>query len=254
MIGKERMEVEPLTSGALPANLLQVYLLGLVDFEAALGLQRRLVYQMAGDRTSAALLVCEHPPLITVGREGSRMHILCEPDELRARRWSVRWINRGGGCLLHLPGQLALYPILPLDQRGLGLQAYLDRLHEVLAALLDDFDIRARTRQEKTGLWVGPRPVAGVGVAVRDWVSYHGAFLNVNPDLEPFHQVRWGHAAEGPMTSLERERHGPLRPALVRQRFLEHFADRFSFSGTALFFGHPSLSQKAPSDAIAASS
>src|SRR5260370_23989127 len=76
---------------------LQVYLLGPVDFEAALALQRLLVYQVAGDRSCAALLLCEHPPLITVGREGSRAHVLCEAEELRARRWPVRWVNRGGG-------------------------------------------------------------------------------------------------------------------------------------------------------------
>ena len=93
-----------LTSGTEPA-LLQVYLLGVVDFEAALALQRRLAYEVAGDRDRAALVVCEHPPLITVGRQGSRAHILCDPDELHARRWRVRWVNRGGGCGMLPPGQ-----------------------------------------------------------------------------------------------------------------------------------------------------
>src|SRR5262245_24795126 len=109
-------------------TVLQTYLLGLVEFEAALVLQRMFVYQVAGDRGRAALLLCEHPPLITVGRQGSRGHIHLEPEELTALRWPVRWVNRGGGCLLHLPGQLAAYPILPLDAFGLGLQGYLDRL------------------------------------------------------------------------------------------------------------------------------
>ena len=95
---------------------LQVYLLGSIDFESALALQRRLIYQVAGERSGAALVLCEHPPLITVGRQGSRSHILCDSEELRARRWKVRWVNRGGGCLLHQPGQLAVYPILPLDR------------------------------------------------------------------------------------------------------------------------------------------
>src|SRR5262245_30846503 len=92
----------PLQSEAAEAGaLVQVYLLGPVEFEAALALQRRLAYHVAGDRDVAALLLCEHPPLITVGRQGSWAHILCEPEELKARRWQVRWVNRGGGCLLH---------------------------------------------------------------------------------------------------------------------------------------------------------
>src|SRR5712691_2322736 len=136
---------------------LQVYLLGSVEFEAALALQQRLAYQVAGDRNHAALVLCEHPPLITVGRQGSRSHLLCEPEELRARRWRVRWVNRGGGCLLHLPGQLAIYPILPLDRLALGLQSYLDRLHNVVAQVLGDFSVRAQTRPGRPGLWVGER-------------------------------------------------------------------------------------------------
>ncbi len=232
--------------------LLQVYLLGAVEFEAALGLQRRLVYQVAGDRDTAALILCEHPPLITVGRSGSRAHILWEPDELKARRWAVRWVNRGGGCLLHLPGQLAIYPILPLDRFGLGVQAYLDRLRRALVDLLSDFNIKAQTRPNKAGLWVNSRPIAEVGIAVRQWVSYFGAALNVHPDLELFRSLRTGGPEDGPMTSLVRERNAPLRPALVRERFLEHFTRHFPCARVSLFFSHPSLSRKAPSDAVTA--
>jgi lipoyl(octanoyl) transferase len=231
---------------------LQVYLLGLVEFEAALALQRRLAYTVAGDRQSAALVVCEHPPLVTVGREGSRAHILCEPEELQARQWRVRWVNRGGGCLLHAPGQLAVYPILPLDRLGLGLQAYLDKLHEVVADVLDDFTVHAQTRPGYPGVWVTGRPIAGCGVAVRDWVSYFGVYLNVAPDLEPFRRVRFaGSETHGHMTSLARERRGLVRPAHVRQQLLEHFGTRFGIANVALFSDHPSLGKRASSDAVA---
>jgi len=234
-------------------SALQVYLLGAVEFEAALSLQRQLVYQVTGDRKSAALVLCEHPPLITVGRQGSAAHILYEPEELRARRWRVRWLNRGGGCLLHLPGQLAIYPILALDHLGLGVQDYLDRLQGILVDVLDDFGVRGEGRPERAGVWVGVRPVAGVGIAVRDWVAYYGAALNINPDLPPFRQVRFSAQTREPMTSLERERHGPLRPSLVRERLMELFAARFGFARIALFSGHPLLGRKAPADAVAAS-
>src|SRR5262252_2625833 len=110
----------PVTGGSADIAL-QAYLLGTVDFDAALALQRQLVYQVGGERDQAALVLCEHPAAITVGRQGSRAHILYEPEELHSLRWRVRWVNRGGGCLLHLPGQLAVYPILPLDRLGLGL-------------------------------------------------------------------------------------------------------------------------------------
>jgi lipoate-protein ligase B len=109
-----------------------------------------------------------------------------------------------------------------------------------------------RVRLSERGLWIGNRPIAALGAAVRDWVTYYGGWLNVNPDLELFRQVRCGRRGDGPMTSLERERRGPLRPSLVRERLLEHFTARFGFARTALFFDHPSLCRKAPSDALPA--
>src|SRR4026209_1320262 len=106
---------------------LRAYLLGSVDFDAILRLQRRLVYEIAGDRLASALILCEHPPIITVGRDGSRGHIRFAPQALAARGWPIRWVNRGGGCLLHSGGQIAAYFILALNQYKLDLHSYLDR-------------------------------------------------------------------------------------------------------------------------------
>ncbi|HKI30512.1 MAG TPA: lipoyl(octanoyl) transferase LipB [Gemmataceae bacterium] len=239
----------PPTPESAAGAALQAYLLGTVEFEAALALQRHLVYHVAGERERAALILCEHPPAITVGRQGSRAHILYEPEELRSLRWGVRWVNRGGGCLLHLPGQMAIYPILPLDRLGLGLQAYLDRLRQVIIDVLADFSVPATSGPDGAAVYVGARPVAHLGVAVRDWVSYYGAAFNVYPDLEPLRRVRTGPDAQ-PMTSLERERRGPLRAALVRERFLEHFVARFGFGRLSLFFNHPALGARAGSGTV----
>src|SRR5262245_15396510 len=245
------MNLDPPGRPAPDDTVLQVYLLGPVDFDAALTLQRRLAYEVGGDRRQAALVLCEHPPLITVGRQGSRAHILCDPDELRARQWPVRWVNRGGGCLLHAPGQLAVYPVLALDHFGLTVPAYLERLHAALVALAADFTVAAETRPDRPGVWAGGRLLAGVGVAVRDWVTYYGAVVNVNPALGLFRLVQCGGMGEPPMTSLERERRAPVRPSLVRERLVEHFTARFPVGRTAFFSDHPALGRKARSDALA---
>src|SRR5262249_29211653 len=205
---------------------------------------------IAGARDRAALILCDHPPLITVGRQGSRAHILYEPEELQALRWQVRWVNRGGGCMLHLPGQLAVYPILALDHFGLGLQEYLERLQAVLVDVLADFQIGGATRTEQAGVWVGSRRIAAIGVAVRDWVTYYGAMLNVSPNLEPFRRIRCGPGEEEPMTSLERGRHGPGRSAVVREHLGEHFTARFCFAQPGVFFDHPLLGRKTASGAV----
>jgi lipoyl(octanoyl) transferase len=234
--------------------VLRAYLLREVDFEESLALQRTLAFEISSQRDALALVLCEHARLITVGRQGGPGQILCGPEELRALRWRVRWVNRGGGCLLHTPGQLAIYSVVALDRHGLGLEAYVGRLQRVLAAVLDDFSVAAQERPGEAGLWVGRRQVAGVGVAVRDWVAYYGAVLNIDPDLTPFRLVQNGGPADGPMTSLVRERRGPLRPALVRQRLLEHYAAAFGCERTSIFFHHPLLRRPAPAGAIPAGS
>lgn len=249
------MYLEPLAPQEHPEldTVLQVYLLGLVEFEDVLQLQRRLAFEIAGAPEQAALIICEHPPLITVGRQGSWGHILFEQQELAAREWQVRWVNRGGGCILHLPGQLAIYPVLSLAHHQLGIRDYIERVQQVLIDLLDDFRIPAVGRDDAAGLWVGKRPIAALGIAVREWVAYYGAILNVNNDLGLFKLVRGQNADDDPMTSLVRERRGPLRFSLVRERLLEHFAHRFPFGRTTLFSDHPLIRRKVASDVVVAS-
>jgi lipoyl(octanoyl) transferase len=235
-----------------PSNVfLNVYLLGTVDFEDVLSLQRRLVYEVASEPDQAVLVVCEHPPLITVGRQGSREHIQFEPAELDRRGWAVRWVNRGGGCLFHAPGQFAVYPILPLDRMGLGIAEYLDRLQATLLEVALDSGAHAQRRPGQPGVWSGNRLLAHVGVAVRGWVSYFGAALNVNPCLEPFRKVHCG-GSDLPMTSLERERKLRIDPSMVRQRVVERFMERFSLERVAVYFGHPQLPGKADRYAVVA--
>src|SRR5436190_450593 len=215
---------------------LQVYLLGSLEFDDALRLQRSLVYQVRGDRARSALVLCGHPPLITVGRHGSPAQLDLDPDDRDPL--PVRWVSRGGGCLLHLPGQLAIYPILPLDRLRLGVGEYIERLHKVLLAVLDDFSIVGEVESARPDVRVGGRPVAFLGVSVRDWVSHFGAVLNVDPDLTLAREVmrlpedrRW--------TSVARERHGPLRPALLRERVVEHFGAVFGMDRREILFHHP---------------
>ena len=123
---------------------LEVRLLGCVDFDSAMLLQDRLVFELSSrDDTQGGLLMCEHPPLLTVGREGSREHILASQQELISRELEVRWLNRGGGCLVHAPGQLAVYPIVPLDRLGIGLSEFRRMLGECVIAMCRELRVAA---------------------------------------------------------------------------------------------------------------
>jgi lipoyl(octanoyl) transferase len=218
---------------------LEVYLLGLVDFDAALFLQERLMMDVAqGDDGRGALLVCEHPPLITIGREGSRADLCCESEDLTARQIEVRWLNRGGGTLVHLPGQLALYPILPLALRQLKLVDYRERLELAALDTCRELRVRAWRRSSRAGVFCRRGKIANVGVAVRSFVSSHGLFVNVNPPTDALALVRSG---DGPAASLASEHALPVAMSAVRESLIRRLAARLKFPRYHLYTGHPLL-------------
>jgi lipoyl(octanoyl) transferase len=240
------------------ADPLEIYLLGLVDFDDIQQVQRRLVYDL-GDRESGggALILCEHPPTISVGRSGSRAHILLDDEELRSRGVAVRWVNRGGGCVLHLPGQLAGYLALPLARSGLDVRRYLDGLNRVLIGVLDEFDLLGATRPDASGVFLGNARVASVGVAVNRWIAYHGFTLNVSTFLEPFEAIDeptgWPGRPMLRQTSMESRRQRPAPMAKVREAVIRRVEDVFGLERHHLYTHHPLIRRKVGTHAYAQS-
>jgi lipoyl(octanoyl) transferase len=232
---------------------LEIYLLGLVDFEEVQQLQRRLVYDL-GDRGSASLVLCEHPPTISVGRSGSRLHINADDAELRAMGIKVHWVNRGGGCVLHLPGQLAAYFALPLAPPGLNLQRYLDRLHAAIVGTLDEFDLRGASRPGAAGVFLGEARVASVGVAVNRWIAYHGLTVNVGPFLNSFGLIAEPGPGSGPypcfggsflrQTSMEARRQRPAPMSRVRETLIRQIETVFGLQRHHVYTDHPLIRRK----------
>ena len=151
--------------------------------------------------TPDELLLLEHEPVYTIGRT---------PDQssLRAAEklpHPVVRINRGGQATYHGPGQLVGYPILNLTDRGQDLHRYLRAIEEILIELLSGYEIHSQRREGLTGVWVGPRKIASIGVGVRRWISMHGFALNVCGDLAPFNEITPCGIAGVEMTNVERE-------------------------------------------------
>ncbi len=218
---------------------LEVYLLGLVDFDDMLALQRRLLYEF-GERPGGALVLCEHPPTISVGRGGSRAEILADDEELHSWGVRVRWVNRGGGCVLHLPGQITAYLVLPLEPRSIGLAKYLENLNQVIKAVLHEFDMRTQIHADAWGLCVGEERIATIGVAVRRWIAYHGFTLNVGPFLAPFRLLSDpGRSEPARVTSMEARRQRPAPMSMVRESLIRHVETIFELERHTLFTSHP---------------
>jgi lipoyl(octanoyl) transferase len=237
------------------ASPLEIYLLGLVDFEDVQLLQRKLIYEL-GERRGAGLILCEHPPTISVGRSGSRAHIAADDDELRALGIKVHWVNRGGGCVLHLSGQLAAYFIMPLESTGLTLAGYLERLHSAIVAVLDEFELKGSLRpDQQPGVYLGPARVATLGVAVSRWIAYHGFTINVGPSLDLFDLIRESGPCDGPLrqTSMEARRQRYTSMPRVREAVIRHMEDVFGLERHHVYTRHPLIRRKVLSHAYAPS-
>jgi len=209
---------------------LEVYLLPRTRWQDAFSLQQRLVYELGElPRSRAALILCEHPPILTVGRQGSRRHIRLDDDFLKANRIDVQWTNRGGGCWFQAPGQLAVYPIVPINPQRMGLERYRSALYRTVLDVLEEFGIPAERDVDATGVRVGDREIASVGIAVKDWVAYHGCTLNVCPNLDQFDEVQFNPKIDRPMTSMFRESRTPIRIEAVRESFIRAFVQTLGF-------------------------
>lgn len=210
---------------------LEVYLLPTTDWLDVLSLQRRLVYEIADEpRGRAALVLCEHFPIITVGRRGSRRHILVDESELTSRCVDVRWTNRGGGCWFHMPGQLVANVILPIDAQDAQLNVLRDGLYQTLLDVLGELGIVAEWNRRALGVLVGDRAIGHVGVAIKDWVSYHGCCLNVSAAPECVDWVQSCPDDHHGATSVFRELRLPVRMTSVRESFVRHFMRAFGFA------------------------
>jgi len=192
---------------SLPPAAVTVLDWGRTAYGMALAQQTALVERRIAGEIGDTLVFTEHEPVFTLGmRAGAEAHLLWDADRLTREGVTTAKTNRGGDITYHGPGQIVGYPIVSLNGRR-DLHAYLRFLEDVLIGAVGHCGLAASRREGKTGLWIGNRKVAAIGVAVRRWVTYHGFALNVNPDLAHFQGIiPCGiSAAEGTVTSLRAE-------------------------------------------------
>lgn len=214
----------------------------MISYADCLALQQRLVYEISGrDDGQIALLVCEHPNVITIGRGGTASDVDRNCGLVRHQQIKVRWVNRGGGCMLHSPGQLAVYPIVPLRWHGFTVGEYLSRLQNGLLKAFAEVGIQGTTFPGRHGIWGRTGQLAAVGVSVRSWVSYFGAYINVSPPLGMFRIVQTDRVTHTRMSSLVADRGPSVRMASVRTAVIRHLAESLGCQRYHLYTGHPLL-------------
>jgi len=198
---------------------------GLVNYVDALERQKKCVQSIIAGAPDH-LILCEHPPVLTLGRLTNPQSLLYQRKKIEERGVTIVNVDRGGDVTLHAPGQLIVYPIFNLNKHGKNLKAYMEKLQEVAVDLLKNFGILAISIGGQRGVYVGEDKIISIGVGVRQWVTYHGLGINVNTDLSLFDLIK-PCGLDVRMTSMQKLKGRPVPMKDVKAKVVEQFQKNF---------------------------
>jgi lipoyl(octanoyl) transferase len=179
-------------------------------------------------------LICEHPPVYTLGKSGNEENILISEKEMGLRGISFFKTNRGGDITFHGPGQVVGYPILDLENFYTDIGRYLRELEQVILLTLAEYGICGERSKGETGVWIDPgiqgreRKICAMGVRCSRWVTMHGFALNVNTDLTYFNNIIPCGIANKKVTSIEKELNKKVDMQEVKEKIQRNFENVFN--------------------------
>ncbi|HKN59767.1 MAG TPA: lipoyl(octanoyl) transferase LipB [Candidatus Acidoferrales bacterium] len=204
---------------------------GLIGYTAALELQHRLVDARKSGAVPDVLLLCEHPHVITLGRNGKMEHLRAGNRLLAQMNVEFQPADRGGDITYHGPGQIVGYPILDLTEHRRDVRWYVEQLEETMIRATADFGVRAKRAEGRHGIWAesdaGEEKLAALGVHLSRWITSHGFAYNVSTDLRYFDLIVPCGMADRRATSLERILGRAIRGEEVRRRLAFRFGEVF---------------------------
>ncbi len=191
---------------------------------------RSATSELTKSRPAGHLFFLEHPHVYTIGKSGRWENLLFGDDVLKQRGIEVVKTDRGGDITYHGPGQLVGYPILDLEEFGLGIAAYIERLEEVIIQTAASFGIRAGRIPGRTGVWVDNNKLCAMGIKCSRYVCMHGFALNIRTDLDFYHGIIPCGIAEGGVTSFEKLLASAPEWSAVADTLLNEFQKQFHCS------------------------
>ena len=190
--------------------------LGIIEYKKAWDYQEKLFGEKLQKKTKGEpvdnhLLFCEHPHVYTLGKSGSENNLLVNNKMLQSLNVSFFKTNRGGDITYHGPGQIVGYPVLDLENFGLGVKTYIELLEQSIINVLKDFGVTAGRLEGATGVWLDvdkpgkTRKICAIGVKASRHITMHGFAFNVNTDLKFFEMINPCGFTDKKVTSLEAE-------------------------------------------------
>jgi len=201
--------------------------LGLKDYQEVWALQSRLVKKRISGEIKDILILVEHFPVITLGRRGKKEEVLVPPEYLSRKKITVFRVDRGGKVTFHGPGQLVVYPILNLTLDKKDIHWYIRSLEEAIIKSLARLGVRGECKKGYTGVWIGEKKIASIGIGVKRWVTYHGLALNVTTDLSYFSLINSCGLQEKKVTSLTEVLSSKVKMDRVKTLFVNSFCEVF---------------------------
>lgn len=203
--------------------------MGLIPYAEAYALQKRVVAARKLSGIEDVLLFCEHPHVITQGRNGKKEHMLAGENVLRQKGVEFFETSRGGDVTYHGPGQIVAYPILNLGAIRRDVVWYVRMLEEAMIRATAEFGIEAKRESGKTGIWVGEgklgEKLGAIGVHISRWVTSHGLAYNVSTDLRNFELIVPCGIADRKVTSLEKLLGRSVKLAEVKPKLAKYLGE-----------------------------
>lgn len=201
--------------------------LGTADYKEVWDLQAKTLLEKQNGKPDDIIYTVEHNHVYTLGKSGSRDHILLSEAEMTAKGISYYEIDRGGDITYHGPGQLVVYPIINLNNYYKDTHRYLRDLEEVVIRTLAELGITGTRDEEFTGVWVGEEKICAIGIKVSRWITMHGIALNVNTELEYFDKIIPCGIFHKGVTSIEKIKGEKANYEKVKRMILNNFEKVF---------------------------
>lgn len=221
------------------ARKLKIINLGTISYQKAFEEQDILMQNIINHKkkekndlyNSHYLIICQHPPVITLGKNGKKEHLLYTEDFLKSKGISFSVTNRGGDITYHGPGQLVAYPILNLEAIKKDISWYLRSLEKIIIEILLQYNIEGDISPGETGVWLdvekNPRKICAMGIRMSRWVTMHGLAFNINTNLSHFDYIVPCGIRQKKVTSLEKELKTKVDFAEIEELFIKLFIKHF---------------------------
>ena len=207
----------------IATNIIDILDLGLSPFKEVWDLQKELVKKRQNGQINDTLILAEHEPVYTLGKNADENHILQNtPRDVKTYQ-----IERGGDVTFHGPGQLVGYPIIDLHNYNKSISCYMRSLEQLIIDTLAEFRVTAERKDGLTGVWVGDEKIAALGVRVTRWITMHGFALNVSPDLTYYSGIIPCGIFEYGVTSMAKLLTDEVAVDSVKQVLIEKFMNQF---------------------------